>query len=90
MKGNGRILLYPAYFDRNKTQREGRRVPRELAVPAPKLADLERAARTLGLQTHPEPEAAYPRAGWEKGRLQVDRKGGKRRLLREIAQKLPR
>jgi signal recognition particle subunit SRP19 len=49
-KKEGYIVLYPEYFDRSVTRREGRKVPRALAVSNPDLKILANAARKLGFK----------------------------------------
>jgi signal recognition particle subunit SRP19 len=84
----GERILYPCYFDQMRRRSEGRRVPKAAAVPDPRLADLERAAKKLGLdfrtETKPHP------AQWVKkeGRLVVTWKGSKEDLLNKMARKL--
>ena len=49
-KKEGHIVLYPEYFDKSITRREGRMVPRNLAVASPDLKVLSNAARKIGLK----------------------------------------
>ena len=48
-KGERIVVLYPEYFDASLSRKEGRRVPKRLAVSTPKLEDIEKAARNLKL-----------------------------------------
>ena len=42
-------LIYPCYFDKNRSHKEGRRVPLELAVENPLAKTISDAVRNLGL-----------------------------------------
>jgi signal recognition particle subunit SRP19 len=86
----GERILYPGYFDLSRQRSEGRRVPKSSAVPDPKLSDLERAAKKLGLtfRTEAKPHPAQ----WMKheGRLVIVWEGSKEELLKKMAKKLER
>ncbi len=86
----GERILYPSYFDSALQRGEGRRVPRAAAVPDPSLADLERAARKIGVKFRSEAKP-HP-AHWMKreGRLVVTWEGSKEELLRKLAKKMER
>lgn len=89
MRKQDKAILWPAYFDATKTRMEGRRVPKTLAVPSPKLEELQRAAE--GKNLHPEVflEAKYPKRPWQKtGKVVVPKKGLKTKMIREIAEEL--
>jgi len=78
--------LYPAYFDLDKTRREGRRVARELAVSKPRLDELAEAVRQLGMEAEVVEGASYPRCWWgPKGMVLVRRGVRKGELLRMVA-----
>ncbi|MDD1678907.1 MAG: signal recognition particle protein Srp19 [Methanomicrobiales archaeon] len=86
----GERVLYPGYFDLALGRSEGRRVPKSAAVPDPKLADLERAAKKLGLSYRTEAKP-HP-AQWIKreGRLVVTWEESKEDLLKKMAKKMGR
>jgi signal recognition particle subunit SRP19 len=71
MRKNNKIFLWSIYFDSNKSRSAGRRVPKKLAVSSPKLEELQRAAKRLGLQPEIVSEAAHPTAPWLKTGLVV-------------------
>jgi signal recognition particle subunit SRP19 len=86
----GERILYPCYFDLARRRSEGRRVPKATAVSDPGLADLERAAKKLGVtfRTEAKPHPAQ----WMKreGRLVVAWEGSKEELLKNMAKKMER
>jgi len=89
MRKQDKVLLWPAYFDSNKTRAEGRRVPRNLAVPSPKLEELQRAMERMGLRPEAASEAKHPSAPWQKtGVVVVSKKGSKTRIIQGIAREL--
>ncbi len=81
-----RIVIYPSYLDSTLPRRLGRRVPREEAVPRPTLKEIAWAAEQLGLDPILEEDARHPRTWFtHKGRVIVEKKGPKQKILREIA-----
>ncbi len=84
-----KTILWPAYFDVSKTRKEGRRVPRNIAVLNPNVAELQKVAERLGMKPEVDAEAAHPLTHWRKsGRLWVQRKGTKTQTLMKIAKEL--
>jgi signal recognition particle subunit SRP19 len=89
MRKQNKFFLWPPYFDTNKTRHEGRRVPKKFAVPAPKLDELLRAARRLGLQPTVVTDAAHPSSPWQRsGLLVVPKKESKGETVTKIAKEL--
>ncbi|WP_214399525.1 signal recognition particle subunit SRP19/SEC65 family protein [Methanocaldococcus lauensis] len=79
------MIIWPSYIDKNKSRREGRRVPKNLAIENPCLRDIERSLKKLGLEPKIYREKRYPRQHWEIcGCVEVDYKGNKLKLLKEI------
>jgi len=86
---DGKYVIWPLYFDASLSRREGRRVPKKLAVEKPSIDDILRASRELGLNPIPEKDARHPSRYWEKmGRVLVDKKGSKTILIKKIAKLL--
>ena len=79
--------FYPAYFDKNKSRREGRRVNRKLAIEKPSLDKLITAANQLNLKGKVE-DKAYSRDTWTRGRLAVTINDKKSNTLKKIAKLL--
>ncbi len=83
------IIVWPTYFDLNRSRNEGRRVPKRLAVPSPKIDEIARAAKQLGLEYEIDPEARYPRIPWKTSGMILIRKNiPKNQVLKEISKKL--
>jgi signal recognition particle subunit SRP19 len=45
------VCLYPIYFDAERSSRNGRKVPKELAYPKPDIRAIREAVRRLRLST---------------------------------------
>jgi signal recognition particle subunit SRP19 len=89
MSKKDRIVLWPAYFDSIKTRSEGRRVPKSLAVPSPKILEIREAVEKTGMDYEVLLDASYPKTPWlETGMLLVLKKGNKRQTIQKIAKSL--
>ncbi len=89
MKEEGLLVVWPASIDKNRTRAEGRKISRKHAVPEPDTAEIEKAAKFLGLNPVIEKDCAYPKSWWEKsGRVLIRDKGSKPLLLRQIAARI--
>jgi len=89
MQKKGMIVLWPIYLDSTKTRSEGRRVSKKLAVPAPKLEEIQRVAMSLGFRPETVSNAAHPSFPWQKtGLIVTSKKGSKTQIIRKIAEKL--
>lgn len=89
MRGRGKFVLWPAYFDADCSRRDGRRVPKSLALRGVKAEEIFQAALELGLNPIPREGAAHPRRPWlRRGAVLVDGYGPKVRVLRDLARKI--
>ncbi len=89
MRNKNNIVLWSVYFDANKTRANGRRVPKKLAVSAPKLEEIQRAAKRLGLQPELVSDAAHPSSPWLKtGLLVLPKTESKDKTVKKIAEEL--
>ncbi len=84
-----KAIIWPIYFDVNKSREEGRRVPKGQAVISPKIAELKEAADKLGLENELNAEAHFPKNPWAKtGMLVVEKKESKETLIKNLAKQL--
>ncbi|MGB9756740.1 MAG: signal recognition particle subunit SRP19/SEC65 family protein [Candidatus Bathyarchaeales archaeon] len=89
MRKTEKIIVWPAYFDSTKTRKEGRRVPKSLAVPSPKILELKEAAEKIGLEYEIVSDSSYPKTPWQKtGMLLVKKKEAKAQIIKKIARQL--
>jgi len=83
------VVLYPAYFDLRRSRKDGRRVPKALAVEAPTTEEIEKAAKALGLKPTVEGDKAFPQSPWKRdGRVLVSGDYFKTSIVRKVAERL--
>jgi signal recognition particle subunit SRP19 len=89
MRKQDKAIIWPAYFDQAKTRKEGRRVPKSLAVQSPKIQEIKEAVEKLGLKHEIAMETGYPKTPWFKtGMIMVEKKGSKEQTIKKIAKQL--
>ncbi|MEM3672795.1 MAG: signal recognition particle subunit SRP19/SEC65 family protein [Candidatus Bathyarchaeia archaeon] len=83
------MIIWPAYFDSTKTRGEGRRIPKSLAVPSPKITEIRDAVEKLGLEYEVVLDVSYPKTPWLKtGMLLVEKSESKDKTIKKIAKTL--
>jgi len=88
-RGEEKYVIYPIYFDKNVSRLAGRRVSKKYAVEKPNIEDIAKAAKSLGLNPVVEKNCSHPSRPWKKnGRVLIDKKDKKGKLLRQIASRL--
>ena len=81
--------MWPAYFDSTRSRSGGRRVPKNLAVTIPRVAEVKEAIEKAGLKCELVPEAGYSKIPWIKaGMVLVEKKGSKTQTIMVIGRKL--
>jgi signal recognition particle subunit SRP19 len=89
MRKQDKVIIWPAYLDSTKTRDEGRRVPKSLAVPSPKILEIKDAVEKLGLEYEIVSDASYPKTPWLKtGMILVKKTGAKEQIIKKIAKQL--
>jgi len=89
MRKQDRIIVWPAYFDSTKTREEGRRVPKTLAVPSPRVLELKEAAEKIGLEYELVADVGYPKTPWLKtGMILVKKNEPKDQIIKKIVRQL--
>jgi len=89
MRKQDKAIIWPAYFDSTKTRKDGRRIPKSLAVPSPRILEIKDAVEKLDLDYELVQDAGYPKTPWLKtGMLLVKKKESKDQIIREIAKQL--
>lgn len=78
MRKQERIIVWPAYFDLARTRKDGRRVPKSLAVPSPKISEVKDAAEKLRSGCELVPNLSYPKTHWLKTGMLLLEKTAKR------------
>ena len=91
MRKQDKIIMWPAYFDSAKTRKDGRRIPKSLAVPSPKILEIKDAAEKIGLECELVPDVGYSKTPWLKtGMLLVKKNEAKEQMIKKIAKELLR
>ncbi len=81
-----KAIIWPVYIDSKKTKHEGRKISVEHAVSSPKLREITKAAKKLGLNPEIEKNKSYSKSWWEgSGRVTVDKTMPKREILIKIS-----
>ena len=80
-------VLWPAYFDADRTRDEGRRVPTDLAGEGPSVDEIAEAVGQVGYDAVIERDMTYPREYEPRGRVLVKDAddAGKGDLLQAVA-----
>ena len=83
---NSHYFIFPEYFDKSLTRKEGRRLSLSEAIENPTLTELRLAAEKLGFNYETRKEAAYPRHWWEpNGLILVEKKNSKQQTIRDLS-----
>ncbi|MHA1732611.1 MAG: signal recognition particle subunit SRP19/SEC65 family protein [Promethearchaeota archaeon] len=92
MRRRNMIRYWPQYFNRKLTRKQGRRLPKNLALDKVSLKLIVRAARDLGYDAEYQGtlDLKFPACWWEPpGCVMVDTKNKKKsKVLRQLAAKM--
>jgi signal recognition particle subunit SRP19 len=89
MRKLDKAIIWPIYFDCNKTRKDGRRVPKNIAVQFPKILEIKEAADKLGLENEVNLEAHFPKMHWAKtGMVLIEKKEAKEKIIQKLAKQL--
>jgi signal recognition particle subunit SRP19 len=61
-KRDGMLVVWPAYFEKDFSRAQGRRIPNNLAATNVTLKILQMAAESSGFEFESEPDKQYPRS----------------------------
>jgi len=85
-RGEDKYVVWPIYFDKSISRLSGRKIAKKHAVEKPSIEDIAKAAKSLGLNPILEKNYAYPSKHWKKeGRVLVDKKDSKSKILKQIS-----
>lgn len=89
MRKQDKAIIWPVYFDSNRTRKMGRRVSKSIAVKSPKINEIANVVSKLGYQYELIPEVSYPKKPWvNTGLLLVEKKFPKEQLIKKIAMQI--
>lgn len=77
--------LYPVYFDKNRSRKDGRRVGLGGAVENPLAREIVAACGKLRLETLFEPQKLHPKDWANPGRVKIKLKGGQNSSIKNSA-----
>jgi signal recognition particle subunit SRP19 len=85
-RGEEKYVVYPVYFDKTVSRIKGRRVPLKYAVEKPSIDDILKATKSIGLNPIVEKESCHSSRPWrQEGRILIEKKDSKNKLLIQIA-----
>jgi signal recognition particle subunit SRP19 len=88
---DGLTIIWPAYFDIDRSRAEGRMVPKSLAVGSPTAEEIYEVCSGTKKSPVLEGKKRMPRATWTRpGRVLIRKDGSKLKALKEIAASLQR
>ena len=91
MRRENKIIIWPVYFDSTKSRNEGRRAPKRLAIPSPRLSEVKEAVEALEIKYEYFEDVAHPKTSRLKtGLLVVEKEEPKNQIIRKIGKQLPR
>ena len=89
MRKLDKAIIWPVYFDCNKSRQEGRRISKSQAVQSPKILEIKEAADKLGLENQMNVDAHFPKTPWAKtGMLLVEKNEAKEAIIKKLAKQL--
>ncbi|AEF97240.1 signal recognition particle subunit SRP19/SEC65 family protein [Methanotorris igneus] len=81
------MIIWPNYIDKNKSRKEGRKVPKDIAIENPKLKEIEAALKKMGYNVKVYRDKCYPREHWRIcGCIEVDAKAPKLQFLKKLCE----
>jgi signal recognition particle subunit SRP19 len=88
-RGEDKYVVWPIYFDKSVSRLAGRKIAKKHSVEKPSIESISKAAKSLGLNPVLEKNYAYPSKHWKiEGRILIDKKDSKSKLLVKIANRL--
>ncbi len=88
-KDEDKYVVWPIYFDKSVSRLSGRKVSKKHAIEKPNIEAIAKAAKSLGLHPILEKDRAHPSRRWKKeGRVIVDKKESKSKVLVQIASRM--
>ena len=85
-------IIWPSYFDKNLSKKDGRKLPKNLALDHPKFDEIKKALDSIGISHEIEKNSRYPKEqGQEErnlGRFIVEKKFSKNEILRKISKEM--
>lgn len=83
-------IIYPEYFDKRLSRKQGRRVPRELSVGSPNVEEINRVLESYKILNRIENHKHHPATWYEKrGRVILSKQNvPKQTFLKKLSEKI--
>ncbi|WP_456472852.1 signal recognition particle subunit SRP19/SEC65 family protein [Methanocaldococcus sp.] len=79
------MIIWPAYIDKDKSRKEGRKVSKNIAVKNPNIKVIEKALKKMGVRYKIFRDKRYPRQHWDAvGYIDVEYDGKKLDFLKKL------
>ncbi len=90
LKKRNTWVIYPEYFDKDKTRNEGRRVPKKYSISSPELNEISKLLKEFDIPNMKEDHKAHPSTWYEKnGRIIINKQDmTKQKFLKQLGKKL--
>ncbi len=89
MPEKDKLVIWPIYFDSDRSRKDGRMVPLADSISKPSIDDIINAASKSGLMPEIEREKKHPKLWYQSsGRILVTKKSSKSSILKMIARNL--
>ncbi len=87
LRQSGKMVVWPAALDSTKSRSQGRRIPKSQAIQAPRVDELDLAAKRLSFNPEVSASSAPPSRWWEKTGYVAIKRGDRARskTLKELA-----
>ena len=88
-KNDGKWVIWPIYFDKSISRKNGRKVAKKNAIDKPLLENIVKAAKSLGLNPIIEKDNSHPKNHWKKHcRVLVVQTKSKSKILENLANRM--
>jgi len=85
-------VIWPSYLDKNLSKKDGRKIPKNLALDHPKFDEIKKALELIGINHQIEKNSKYPkeqgRDDRNLGRFLVEKKFSKNEILKKISKEI--
>lgn len=85
-------VIWPSYLDKNLSKKDGRKIPKNLALDRPKFDEIKKALESIGINHQIEKNSKYPKEQGKDdrnlGRFLVEKKFSKNEILKKISKEI--
>ena len=85
-------IIWPSYLDKNLSKKDGRKLPKNLALDHPKFEEIKKALEATEINHEIDKNSRYPKEQGKDdrnlGRFIVEKKFSKNEILRKISKEI--